>query len=159
MPFCTNCGNQVASTDTFCGVCGQRQAPGTGPGTPPRSGGPDFMSRVSNREAAILCYIPVAGGIAAIIVLASARFRHNRDARFHAFQGLYLFVAYLLVKWVVSPMMHFGPMWGPERAFAGLLELALWIAWIFMLVKTSHRENFHLPIIGELAERSVAEQL
>jgi uncharacterized membrane protein len=30
--------------------------------------------------------------------------------------------------------------------------------WIFMLIKASQEQVFSLPIIGELAERSIAEQ-
>jgi uncharacterized membrane protein len=31
-------------------------------------------------------------------------------------------------------------------------------AWIFMIVKTSQDEVYKLPILGELAEKSVSEQ-
>jgi uncharacterized membrane protein len=36
-----------------------------------------------------------------------------------------------------------------------LIELALLIVWIIMLVKTSSGERYSLPIVGELAERSL----
>ena len=55
------------------------------------------------RTAAILCYIPVVGWIAAVVVLATDQFRRNRTLRFHAFQGLYLFVAWLIVSEVIGP--------------------------------------------------------
>lgn len=104
----------------------------------------------------MLCYIPLAGWIASIVVLASPRFRENPVVRFHAFQGLYLFVAWLLIEMFVGPLMsvsHAG------HIVSRVLHLVILVAWIFMLVKTSHSEKYSLPIVGELAERSVAEQL
>jgi uncharacterized membrane protein len=162
MPFCTQCGKPVGATDTYCGVCGAKQATaaaGTGPspGAGP-SPGSDILNKLNEKNAAILCYLPVVGWIPAIAVLASTRFRGNRGIRFHAFQGLYLFVAWLLVQWFVSPMVNFGPHFGPQRGIVHVFELIIFGAWIFMLVKTSQNQTFHLPIIGEMAERSVAEQ-
>ena len=108
----------------------------------------------------MLCYIPVVGWIPCVVVLASERYRHGRLARFHAFQGLYLFVAWLIVDMVLSPM--FGRMHIPffffHRGSIDILKMAIFAVWIFMIVKTSHDEVYKLPILGELAERSVAEQ-
>jgi uncharacterized membrane protein len=112
---------------------------------------------MSPRTASFLCYIPIVGWIAAIIVLASSRFRTDRTVRFHAFQGLYLFVVWLLVDMVIGPAFHFMP--GLARfSLAGMLKAVIFIAWIFMIVKTSQDQMYRLPILGELAERSVAEQ-
>ena len=76
--------------------------------------------------------------------------------RFHAFQGLYLFAAWLMVQWVVHPM--FSAM--PERFIRvdHILEGILLAVSIFMIVKASHGEAYVLPIIGELAQKSAAEQ-
>jgi uncharacterized membrane protein len=104
------------------------------------------------------CYIPMVGWIAAIVVLASSRFTENRTVRFHAFQGLYLFVVWLLVDWVLAPFMAMVPAPGPMRGFSALLHVAIFAAWIWMMIKTSQEQMFRLPIVGELAERSVAEQ-
>jgi len=108
----------------------------------------------------MLCYIPIIGWIAAIVVLASPRYLRDPDLRFHAFQGIYLFVVYLLIDWVMAPMLHIVP--GPgghlTRALSGMLHLVVFGAWVWMILKTSQEQTFSLPIIGELAERSVAEQ-
>jgi len=119
------------------------------------------MTGISNRNAELLCYIPMVGWIAAIVVLASDRFRRDSNVRFHAFQGLYLFVAWLMVEWVVSPVLFISGWHGGfplHNLLARGLELLIFIAWIVMIVKVSHDEHFKLPIIGELAERSVSEQ-
>jgi uncharacterized membrane protein len=97
----------------------------------------------------------VLGWIPSIIVLATDRFRQDRKVRFHAFQGLYLFVAWLIVDWVVRPI--FRDMNGTIR-LDKILQAVLMFTWIFMLVKTSHEETYELPIIGELAHKSASEQ-
>jgi len=147
MPYCCQCGNPAADTDLYCARCGARQpvAPGRGEPSP----------GLSPRAASVLCYIPFVGWIAAIVVLASERFRQNRSVRFHAFQGLYLFVAWLIVDWVIGPFFRWLP--GMHFRFDKLLELGLLVVWIFMIVKTSQERTFSLPILGELAERSASE--
>jgi len=166
MPFCCKCGKPAGEADKFCAICGAPQpvtpgAAGGGAGNPRQA---DFLGEMSGKNAALLCYIPWLGWIAAIIVLASRRYKRDtpdaREVRFHAFQGLYLFVAWLIVDWVVSPALRFG-MPGMGRAFSplgGLLHLLVLAAWIVMIIKVSHSEHYRLPIIGEMAERSVEEQ-
>ncbi len=146
MPFCSQCGNQVGGQDRFCGRCGSRQ--------PPPSAVPvDPLEGISPRTASICCYIPGIGWIASIVVLASQRFRKDRTVRFHAFQGLYLFVAWLMDRWVLRPISEFVP----HFPMAGLVEALLLGLSIFMIVKAAHNEAYSLPLFGELAQRSVAE--
>jgi uncharacterized membrane protein len=149
MPFCSQCGNQVADRDVFCARCGGRQ-----PVQAPSAARPgDPFASITPRTAAILCYIPALGWIASIAVLAADRFRHDRQLRFDAFQGLYLFVAWLLDDFVLRPVFH-GMHFGLDKVVKALLIAAS----IFMMVKASHNERYSLPIIGELAERSLAEK-
>jgi uncharacterized membrane protein len=157
MPYCCQCGKPVTGTARFCTACGAPQ-----PASAPHAS--DVFSGISDRNAALLCYIPWLGWIAAVIVIASRRYKRDtpeaREVRFHAFQGLYLFVAWLIVDWVISPVLRFEGM-GMGHAFSplgGLLRLAMLAAWIVMLVKVSRSEHYRLPIIGEMAERSVHEQ-
>ena len=154
MPFCSQCGNAVTQADRFCGRCGAGQPPAAGasPGFRPGAGG-DPLGGISPRTASILCYVPWVGWVAAIVVLAAERFRHNRDIRFHAFQGLYLFVASLMNQWV----LHALPWPLPHVQLYGLVQLALLGMSIFMMVKAAHEQVYSLPLFGELAARSVAE--
>jgi len=149
MLFCSQCGTQVGAGDVFCAKCGFRQPVEAKPPADPLAG-------ITPRTATILCYIPVIGWIASIIVLATDKFRANRQVRFHAFQGLYLFLAWLLVDWVVHPI--FAGMPGPTIRLDKILQGVLLFTWIFMLVKASHEETYALPIIGELAEKSASGQ-
>lgn len=152
MPFCSKCGTQVAPADVYCAKCGQRQ-PIDGrdiPATPV-----DPLSGISARTASILCYIPAIGWICAVVVLASMKFRNDRTVRFHAFQGLYLFVANLIAKFVLQPLFWMLP---DHVHVYQIVELILVIASVFMMAKAAHDEAYELPLFGELAQRSVAER-
>jgi uncharacterized membrane protein len=157
MPYCVQCGQTVGGSDKFCAKCGTQQS-GVAPGTDRVK---DFWSNISHRNAALLCYVPWVGWIAAIAVLASDRFRSEKRLRFHAFQGLYLFAAWLMVEWVFTPMLAFPvsnagfPFY---RSVSQLLHLVIVGAWVLMLIKVSHDQDYHLPVIGDLADRSVSEQ-
>ena len=150
MPFCSQCGNQVGSA-LYCSQCGansrwiRRRAP--------HSPGRDPLAGFNPRTASILCYVPGIGWIASIIVLASDRFRHDRQVRFHGFQGLYLFVAWLLDDQVLRPILQRIPGFHIQSVIQAIL-LAMSI---FMMVKASHDEAYPLPLFGELAQKSVAE--
>ncbi len=154
MPYCCKCGARVGITDTFCAACGTRQ-----PNVPASAPAPDVLSGISPRTASLLCYVPLVGWLAAIVVLASANFRHNARVRFDAFQGLYLFVAWLIIEWVLRPLFS----WPAEglhfyHVVPALLKAVVFGAWIFMIIKASQEEQFRLPIVGELADKSVTEQ-
>lgn len=150
MPFCSQCGNQVAPVDRFCARCGSAQPAGFGPAAAPR----DPLSGINSRTASILCYVPGIGWIAAIVVLAAQKFRGNRAARFHAFQGLYLFVAWLMNDIVIRPILWNVPASIPVH---GVIQAVLLVMSIFMMVKASQDETFSLPLFGELAHRSMTE--
>ncbi len=158
MPFCTNCGRSVGEGAAYCPNCGTPQ-PGRGAQFRSNVQTTDFLDGISDRTAAILCYIPVFGVIPAIIFLASKRFRHNTRVRFDGFQSLYLFVAWLIIS-SAAPILLFGGVtgFGVEHSLVGLVKLAVFICWIYLLVKAAHQEQVRLPIIGDLAARSTTEQ-
>ncbi|MBI4910456.1 MAG: DUF4870 domain-containing protein [Acidobacteria bacterium] len=166
MPYCTQCGNSIGDRDQYCGSCGSAQP------NAPRTSRPPSASQAASQQsgakssglnvgdlsahtASILCYIPVIGWVPCLVVLATEKFRDDHATRFHAFQGLYLFIAWLLVDWVLSPMFRFSD---STHAVGGMLKAVLFVAWIWMLVKVSQHQSYKLPVLGDLAEKSVAEQ-
>jgi uncharacterized membrane protein len=149
MPFCSQCGHEVDARDAFCAKCGTRQ-----PVQPAQAR--DILAGISPRAASILCYLPTLGWIAAVIVLATQRFRNDRTVRFHAFQGLYLFAFWLFVKWVLKPV--FSELPDPVIRLDHVMEGVILGLWIFMMVKAAHEEAYALPVIGELAQKSAAER-
>jgi len=109
---------------------------------------------MSPRTASLLGYIPFIGWIGSIVILASDRFRQNKDVRFHAFQGLYLYAAYFLGGWVLREFLDYDGV----RKLRNIYELVIVAIQVFMLVKTNQDEKFALPFLGDLADRSVSEQ-
>ena len=160
----------MSDRDLFCSKCGVRHGAtatataATMPPAPPGSGnyfgrnfqGNDPFAALSPRTASVLPYIPALGWIFSVIVLASKKFRLDHLVRFHAFQGLYISALWLLVQWVIHPMMNSVG----EGFFRidRLLEAILIGTSIFMMVKASHDEAYVLPVIGELAQRSAQEK-
>lgn len=155
MPYCSACGNQVAATDRFCARCGAAQP--VAAASSPASGGAwqnSAFQSTSPRTASTLCYIPFVGWIAGLLILAAERFRRDRTVRFHAFQGLYLFVVWLLLDLVGDSLF-------PDRGARWLispLKLAVIGTWIYMIIQTNQDKLVKLPLLGELADRSVEEQ-
>jgi len=88
----------------------------------------------------------------AVIVLAAERFRRDRAVRFHGFQGLYLFVAWMIEQQVIAPVIQEG-----MRPMHNLLQVPLLAASILMMIKAAHREEYSLPLLGELARKSMSE--
>jgi uncharacterized membrane protein len=153
MPFCSKCGTLVTADDVFCARCGVRQ-PIPSAARPPAAPN-DPLSGLPPRTASILCYVPAIGWIFAVVVLASLKFRNDRPVRFHAFQGIYLFVATLVADFVIRPMFWMMP---HDLHLYQLIQLVLVGMSIFMMVKASHDEAYALPLFGELAQRSVSER-
>ena len=144
MPFCTSCGTPVDPRASFCHQCGHAQ-----PHTAPQS--TDLLSGLSDHAASVLCYIPVFGVIPAILFLATHNYRTRHRVRFDAFQGLYIFIAWLMV--------HSFPSWGIEHVILSVFKVIIFVCWIYLLIKAARREQVKLPIVGDLAARSMTEQL
>jgi uncharacterized membrane protein len=117
------------------------------PGAPLRTADP--LGGINARTASILCYVPWMGWIAAVVVLSADKFRQDRAVRFHAFQGLYLFVASLLNQWVLTAVP-----WRHVR-IDSIVSALLVVASVFMMVKAAHEQVYSLPLFGELAARSM----
>lgn len=148
MPYCIHCGREVHDEDRFCRGCGRQQPAAASVGAGGASGG------LSPRGASMLCYVPVLGLIGSIIVLAGQTFRSHPDVRFHAYQGLYIFVTWLLVHYVadlLSELLFFGKF----LPLSGILQTAIVALWIFMLFKAANEQRYSLPLLGDLAERSL----
>src|SRR5579862_7780420 len=106
MAFCANCGATVDGR--FCQKCGApSNAPGGAPGTtPPPPPGvnplppPAIAPSVgmTNNMAGALCYL--FGFITGILFLVLAPYNQDRTIRFHAFQSIFLNIAWV-VLWIV----------------------------------------------------------
>jgi len=103
--------------------------------------------------ASALCYVLFAG----IFFLLIEPYSRNRTIRFHAFQGLFLFGASVVISVVFSMLMWnmmygFG-LWGMMTMVYLCIRLALFVLWLFLVIKAYQGQKFVLPIIGPLAEK------
>jgi len=145
---CANCGLDVTEGSAFCPSCGKAtlaiQAPqGTGSLQP--------------NVAGMLCY--VAGFVSGIIFLAIEPYKRNHFIRFHAFQSIFLSVAWLVlyigmgVVFAVLP----GMLWSLSLMLHALLSLAVFLLWLFLMFKAYNNQRFKLPAIGDFAERQAQQ--
>jgi len=147
--FCTNCGAPMDDASAFCSKCGKAAAGVPPSGTPPPGGyvpptaGP-VMGGLTDNVAGMLAYVTI---IPAIIFLVTAPYNRNRFVRFHSFQSIFFFLAWLVLHIALGilPFIHFM-LWG-------LLGFVWLILWIVLLLKAYQGEKFKLPVIGDAAEK------
>ncbi len=148
MPYCAKCGSAVEGQ--FCGSCGQRvDAPSAGAASPGISG-------LTDNVAGLLCYL--FGFISGIIFLALEPYNKNRFIRFHAFQSIFLSVAWFAVM-IVESVVN-GIVANISLGLFGLIGLVWTLFWlvflclvVFLMIKAYQGQRFKLPVIGDLAEK------
>ena len=176
MTYCANCGSPVEGR--FCPKCGAAAsvaagapppAGGTGyvpPGPPPGSpsgyppGPPGYPPPpagglgMEENLASALCYIPIVG----LIFLLIEPYNKNKTIRFHAFQSIFYFIAWIVVAiglgilfMIMYAILPFGVR-SILHLISPLVQLAFVVGWIFMVVKAYQRDRFVMPIIGPLAQ-------
>jgi uncharacterized membrane protein len=158
MAFCPNCGTQVAGT--FCQNCGTSMAAGTTPSGGPTPGGatPGYAppqplatasAGMSENVAGTLCYL--VGFITGIIFLVIAPYNQNKFIRFHAFQSIFLNVAYI-VAWILVGFLTVVTH-GIGILLYPLVGLGFFVLWLYMMYSAYNNKRVKLPIIGDLAEK------
>lgn len=145
MPYCNQCGTQVGSADRFCAKCGATQ-----------TGAKPLGASIDPKQAATLCYIPFVGWIVSLVVLATGSYRAHHRTVFHAFQGLYLAIAWLLVDWLLKPMFYYSGMMG-RNAIPGIIHTVILVTWVVTLIKVHQGEDPRIPVIGDIAEKSAQD--
>ena len=104
-------------------------------------------SGLSDDAASGLAYLTF---IPAIIFLVVAPYNTNPKIKFHAWQSIFLAVAWLVV-WVANMVLAFVPFIG--WAIALLLALSLFVIWLICIIKAFQGGKFVVPIIGPLAQK------
>lgn len=148
MAFCPSCGAAVEGR--FCAKCGTPVPGGADPGpgnaAPPASQ-PAAAGGLTENLACALCYL--AGLITGILFLVLAPYNQNKTIRFHAFQSIFLNVAWIIF-WIV---LHMILPWGAALILSPLIGLAGLFLWLFMMWKAYQNQKVKLPVIGDLAEK------
>jgi uncharacterized membrane protein len=147
MAFCPSCGSQVEGN--FCAKCGSSVSGGPAAGAGIPSSGPSAgpgASGMTDNVAGALAYIPIIG----IIFLLIDPYKSNRGIRFHAFQGLFLLAAVIVVNILTGVLVGFALSF---LFLYSLIRLAFAVIWIYCMYKAYSGERFVLPIIGPIAEK------
>ncbi len=166
MAFCANCGSSVDGR--FCQKCGAPvgvpgaapAAPGPTPGVspvpqPPAPVGAPSVGMTDNMAGA-LCYL--FGFITGILFLVLAPYNQDRNIRFHAFQSIFLNIAWVILWFVVffvTLIFRAVPFLGffITAVLNFVLGLGGFIMWLYMMFKTYNGEKIVLPVIGPMAEK------
>lgn len=148
---CGNCGVEMIAGAAFCPSCGKPvgmlAAGFSTTGTAEASPG------LQTNVAGALCYF--AGLVTGILFLCLEPYRHDRFIRFHAWQSIFLSVAWFAAYFVLGiflaifPGMLWRLTWFLHSAFA----LSFFLLWLLLMYKAYNNERFRLPVIGDLAER------
>jgi uncharacterized membrane protein len=168
--YCSHCGTEL--TGRFCAKCGapapnapQSDAPkydAPQPDTPPSTFGPPPFSApagvgLDENLAAALCYlIPIVTGV---LLLFMQPINRNRTVRFHAFQAIFFWLA-VMVSDVVLDVI-FGGILGGDGSYAivrliwTLFRLAVLALWLVLMYRAYNREQWVLPVVGEMAQKFV----
>ena len=136
--FCPSCGKPVDLTAT---------APSSATAAVASLG-------LQTNVAGALCYL--AGLLTGILFLVLEPYRHDRFVRFHAWQSIFLslawFAAYFLVFGLFLAILP-GTLWRLMWLLHAVLDLGFFLLWLLLMYKAYNRGQFQLPIIGGLAKR------
>jgi uncharacterized membrane protein len=126
--------------------------------TPPEYSQPQYAGRsastgLQQNVAGVLCYI--LGLVSGILFLVLDPYNKNRFVRFHAFQSIFLHVAWIAL-WIVANMFRAILPWGLSL-IASLFHLALvlggLVIWVYVMLKAYNNEKYKIPVIGDIAEQ------
>ncbi len=101
------------------------------------------QSGMSDNAAGALAYVTI---IPAIVFLVMPPYNQSSYVRFHAWQSIFLGIA-----WFAIGFINIIPILGQIIFLLG--SLALFVAWIIVLLKALKGVKFKLPVIGAFAEK------
>ena len=139
MAFCGSCGAPVEGK--FCAKCG---APMDAAVPPPGAAG------MTDNAASALCY--VLGLITGILFLVLAPYNQNKIIRFHAFQSIFLNVAWIAF-WMVFNIVFAALHLFSLLFLSPLIGLVFFILWIYMIITAYQGKKVVLPVIGPIAQQ------
>ena len=176
MSFCQTCGTSLPDGSLACPACGAHQGvaassaassppPGATPGyvpgpTPGSYPGPTpaplpAAAGLTPNVAGALAYL--VGFITGILFLVLDPFKTDRFVRFHAFQSIFLNLAWIAfwivwqVVWLTLGAFTHGLLFLILTPINLLIALGGLCLWIYMMYSAYQGKTVQLPIIGPLA--------
>jgi len=145
MAFCATCGSPVEGQ--FCAKCGSQvgAAPSAGSGPAVQASG-----EMTDNVAGGLCYL--VGLVTGIIFLVLAPYNRNPVIRFHAFQSIFLNVAWIVIVFGLNMVLGIMHLWS-MFFLSSLIGLAFFVLWLILLIQTFQGKTVVLPLIGPIAQQ------
>jgi uncharacterized membrane protein len=106
---------------------------------------------MADNVASALCY--ALGLITGIIFLVLAPYNRNPVVRFHAFQSIFLTVAWIALRIALGMVLGLTGMWLSLFFLYSLFALAGFILWLYILIMTFQGKTVELPVIGPIARQ------
>jgi uncharacterized membrane protein len=132
MAFCSGCGTAIADGTTQCAACSAKAEPAAAPAS---AGNDNLMGA--------LAYIPIV----ALVFLLIEPYNKNKFVRFHAFQCLFLAVAWIACWFILAVIPIIGWILLP------IVGLGFFILLIVLFIKAYQGNMFRLPFIGDMAAK------
>ena len=107
-----------------------------------------MASGLTENTASALCYL--FGLVTGIVFLVIAPYNQNKTIRFHAFQSIFLTVAWIVCDVVlgfVGLITHLLTIF-----LFPLVGLAFFLLWLYMMWSAYNNKKVVLPVIGPLAQ-------
>lgn len=151
MAYCPNCGTEAPGA--FCPNCGAAVAAGATPPPPGAGAVPPYQQAqplsapgMSDNVAGALAYF--GGIVTGVIFLVLAPYNQSKFVRFHAFQSIFLCVAWIVFSLVAGMLLHILMFVVGPLIFLGGIVL-----WLYMMYSAFNNQKVKLPFIGDLAEK------
>ena len=108
------------------------------------------LSETAASGLAYLTFIP------AIIFLVVAPYNQNSNVRFHAWQSIFLCIAWAAI-WIVLMVIGVVPVLNfIDVALAPIAAIGFFILWVMVLVQAFQGKRFKIPVIGDFALRQAS---
>jgi uncharacterized membrane protein len=108
---------------------------------------------MTDNVASALCY--AFGLVTGILFLVLSPYNQNKAIRFHAFQSIFLNVAWIVIWFgltIVIGIFHFiGALFG--LLIFPLIGLGFFGLWLYMLISAYQGKTVVLPVIGPIAQQ------
>ena len=145
--FCSSCGARIEDVAVTCAACREatvQPAPAVTTATP---GG------LADNVAGMLAYVTI---VPAIVFLVLEPYNKNRFVRFHSFQNIFFYVAWIVIAIGLRTFAEVPVLGWLSWLIGPLIGLVGFVMWIVLLMKAYQGQMFKLPVIGDLAEKQVS---
>jgi uncharacterized membrane protein len=134
---CTNCGVEMVAGAAFCPSCGKSVTTTPAMGSSAQGTSSGLQSNV----ASLLFY--VLGFISGIFFLVTEPYKHDHFVRFHAFQAVFLSVAWIAVHFTLEILFGSLPLvfWRVSWLFSSLGSFGFFILVLFLMFKGTRRSS------------------